>query len=235
MADLSPQPDATEQAPTPSTQKVWDLPTRLVHWSLVAFIALSWWSVENKRMDIHYWSGLILLGLLVFRLYWGFAGPETARFAQFIKGPRAVAGYLSKLFKPDYRASFGHNPLGALSVVALLLAVAVQVGLGLFASDTDYISAGPLNRLIKDNDLIETITDWHEDFFNVLLAVIGLHLVAIAFYLVVKRINLVGPMLTGRRKAANVEGPRAGLAPVSLMRLTIGIVLAVGVVWFIAR
>ena len=235
MADLSPQPDATEQAPTPSTQKVWDLPTRLVHWSLVVFIALSWWSVENKRMDIHYWSGLILLGLLVFRLYWGFAGPETARFAQFIKGPRAVAGYLSKLFKPDYRASFGHNPLGALSVVALLLAVAVQVGLGLFASDTDYISAGPLNRLIKDNDLIETITDWHEDFFNVLLAVIGLHLVAIAFYLVVKRINLVGPMLTGRRKAANVEGPRAGLAPVSLVRLAIGIAIAVGVVWFIAR
>ena len=235
MADLSPQPDATEQAPTPPTQKVWDLPTRLVHWSLVVFIALSWWSVENKRMDIHYWSGLILLGLLVFRLYWGFAGPETARFAQFIKGPRAVAVYLGKLFKPDYRASFGHNPLGALSVVALLLAVAVQVGLGLFASDTDYISAGPLNRLIKDNDLIETITNWHEDFFNVLLAVIGLHLVAIAFYLLVKRINLVGPMLTGRRKAANVEGPRAGLAPVSLMRLTIGIVLAVGVVWFIAR
>ena len=186
-------------------------------------------------MDIHYWSGLILLGLLVFRLYWGFSGPETARFAQFIKGPRAVFGYLGKLFKSDYRASFGHNPLGALSVIALLLAIAVQVGLGLFASDTDYISAGPLNHLIKDNDLIETITEWHEDFFNVLLAVIGLHLVAIAFYLVVKRINLVGPMLTGRRKAANVEGPRAGIAPVSLVRLAIGVVLAVGVVWLIAR
>lgn len=186
-------------------------------------------------MDIHYWSGLILLGLLVFRLYWGFAGPETARFAQFIKGPRAVFGYLGKLFKPDYRASFGHNPLGALSVIALLLAVAVQVGLGLFASDTDFVSAGPLNHHIKDYDLIETITEWHEDFFNVLLAVIGLHLAAIAFYLVVKRINLVGPMLTGRRKAANVEGPRAGIAPVSMVRLLIGIVLAVGVVWLIAR
>jgi len=232
---VTPQPDAPEQAPTPSQQKVWDLPTRLVHWSLVIFIALSWWSVENKRMDIHYWSGLILLGQLIFRLYWGFAGPETARFARFVKGPVAVFGYVGKLFRPNYRASFGHNPLGALSVIALLLAIAIQVGLGLFSSDTDFVSAGPLNHHIKDYDLIETITDWHGDFFNVLLAVIGLHLVAIAFYLIVKRTNLVGPMITGSRKAENVEGPRAGIAPVSWLRLLIGIALAVGVVWFIAR
>lgn len=186
-------------------------------------------------MDIHYWSGLILLGLLVFRIYWGFAGPETARFARFIKGPAAVLGYLGRLFKPDYRASFGHNPLGALSVIALLLAIGIQVSLGLFASDTDFVSAGPLNRHIKDYELVKAITDWHEDFFNVLLAVIGLHLAAIAFYLIAKRINLIGPMVTGSRKAMNVEGPPAGIAPISLVRLLIGIVLAVGVVWFIAR
>jgi cytochrome b len=213
---------------------VWDVPTRLVHWSLVILIALSWWSVENKRMDIHYWSGLTVVGLIVFRVYWGFAGPETARFSRFIKGPRAVFGYVGKLFRPDYRASFGHNPLGALSVIALLLAVATQVGLGLFASDTSYVSSGPLSSLV-DYDTSEEITELHEDFFNVLLAVIGLHLAAIIFYLVGKRINLIGPMITGRRKAVNVEGPPAGIAPISLLRLAIGIALAVGVVWFIAR
>jgi cytochrome b len=213
---------------------VWDVPTRLVHWSLVILIALSWWSVENKRMDIHYWSGLTVVGLIVFRIYWGFAGPETARFSRFIKGPRAVFGYVGKLFRPDYRASFGHNPLGALSVIALLLAVATQAGLGLFASDTSYVSSGPLSSMV-DYETSERVTELHEDFFNVLLAVIGLHLAAIIFYLVGKRINLIGPMITGRRKAVNVDGPPAGIAPISLLRLAIGIALAVGVVWFIAR
>jgi cytochrome b len=213
---------------------VWDVPTRLVHWSLVILIALSWWSVENKRMDIHYWSGLIVIGLIVFRLYWGFAGPETARFSRFIKGPRAVLGYVGKLFRPDYRAGFGHNPLGALSVVALLLAVAIQAGMGLFASDTSYVSSGPLSSMV-DYETSEEITELHEDFFNVLLAVIGLHLAAIVFYLVGKRINLIGPMITGRRKAENVEGPPAGIAPISPLRLIVGVALAVGVVWFIAR
>jgi cytochrome b/cytochrome c556 len=164
----------------------------------------------------------------------GFAGPETARFARFLKGPRAVFAYLGRLFRSDYRASFGHNPLGALSVIALLLAVAIQAGLGLFASDTSYVSSGPLSHLV-DYETSEDITDLHGDFFDVLLIVIGLHLAAIVFYFVVKRTNLVGPMLTGSRKAENVEGPPAGIAPVSWLRLVIGIVLAVGVIWFIAR
>ncbi len=224
----------TEIAPAPSHQNVWDIPTRLVHWSLVIFIGLSWWSVENKRMDIHYWSGLILIGLVVFRIYWGFVGPETARFSRFLKGPRAVFSYVGRLFRPDYRASFGHNPLGALSVIALLLAVAIQAGMGLFASDTSYVSSGPLSHLV-DYETSEDITDLHEDFFNVLLAMIGLHLAAIIFYLVGKRTNLIGPMITGRRKAANAEGPPAGIASVSLLRLAIGVVLAVGAVWLLAR
>lgn len=226
--------DQPQKAPAPATQKVWDLPTRLVHWMFVACVAFSWWSVENKQLEWHVWSGLTLLGLLVFRIYWGFAGPETARFSHFVKGPAAVVGYLGKLFKPNYRAAFGHNPLGALSVIALLLALVTQVGLGLFATDTDYLYSGPLNHLV-DGDTADELTDWHEDFFNVLLALIGLHLAAIAFYLVAKRINLIGPMLTGRRRAENVEGPASGIAPVSLWRLLIGIVLAVGVVFLVTR
>lgn len=226
--------DQPQEAPAPATQKVWDLPTRLVHWMFVACVAFSWWSVENKQLEWHVWSGLTLLGLLVFRIYWGFAGPETARFSHFVKGPAAVVGYLGKLFKPNYRAAFGHNPLGALSVIALLLALVTQVGLGLFATDTDYLYSGPLNHLV-DGDTADELTDWHEDFFNVLLALIGLHLAAIAFYLVAKRINLIGPMLTGRRRAENVEGPASGIAPVRLWRLLIGVVLAVGVVFLVTR
>ena len=119
-------------------------PTGLVNGLFVFCVALSWWTVENDRMDWHYWSGLTLLGLLVFRIYWGFAGPETARFAQFVKGPGAVLGYVPKLLKPNYRAAFGHNPLGALSVVAILGALITQVTLGLFASDTAGTGPGHL-------------------------------------------------------------------------------------------
>lgn len=232
--DLNQPQESAPPAPELPAQKVWDVPTRLVHWLLAGGVAFSWWSVENKQMDLHYWSGLTLLGLLVFRLYWGFAGPETARFAHFIKGPVAVLGYIPKLFGKDYRAAFGHNPLGALSVVALLLAIITQVGLGLFASDTDGLYAGPLNRHI-DYDTAEQVTEFHEDFFNVLLALILLHLAAIAFYLVVKRINLIGPMLSGKRRGENLTGPASGIEAIPLWRLAIGVALAVGVVWFVAR
>jgi len=227
-------PESSMPAAATIAQKVWDVPTRLVHWGLAIGIATSWWSVENKAMDIHYWSGLTILGLLIFRIYWGFAGPETARFASFIKGPMTVFGYIPKLFSKNYRAAFGHNPLGALSVVALLVAVLTQVSLGLFASDTDGLFAGPLNRHV-DYATAEEITDFHEDFFNVVLALVGLHLAAIAFYLVVKRINLIGPMLTGQRRGDHLTGPPSGIAPIPPWRLAIGVALAVGLVWFIAR
>ncbi len=227
MEGTTPQLDTT-----PAKQRVWDLPTRLTHWLFVVGVAFSWWSAEEGQMQWHVWSGLTLLGLLVFRIYWGFAGTETARFSSFIKGPRAVAAYIGKLFKPNYRAAFGHNPLGALSVIALLLALIFQVGLGLFATDTSYVASGPLNHMV-DSDTADAVTDLHEDFFNVLFVLIGLHLAAIAFYLIAKRTNLISPMLTGSRRAENVEGPPAGIAPVPLWRLAIGIVLAVGAVWLV--
>lgn len=215
-------------------QKVWDAPTRLVHWLFVFCVAFSWWSAENDRIDWHYLSGLTLLGLLVFRIYWGFAGPETARFSRFVKGPGAVIGYLPKLLKPNYRAALGHNPLGALSVVAILLALMTQVGLGLFASDTDGLESGPLSRYVS-YEFSKDAGELHEDFFKVVLALIALHVAAIVFYLVVKRTNLIGPMVTGKRSAANAEEPTSGIAPVPLWRLAIGVVLAVAVAWLVGR
>ncbi len=218
--------------PQPATQKVWDAPVRLVHWLLVFFVAFSWWTAEEGQMDWHFWSGLTIVGLLVFRIYWGFAGPETARFSRFVKGPGAVLSHAGKLFGADYRAAFGHNPLGALSVVAILLALIAQVGLGLFASDTDGLYSGPLSPYV-DYEVSKDAGDLHEDAFNILLILIGLHIAAILFYLVVKRINLIGPMLTGRRKAVNIEGPPSGIAPVPVWRFLIGIALAGLVVFLI--
>ena len=113
-------------APLTGKQPVWDLPVRLVHWLLAALIAFSWWSVKNHHTDWHIWSGIAILTLLVFRLLWGFVGSSTARWAGFVRGPRTVLGYL----RGGWRGA-GHTPLGAISVVAMFLAVAVPVGLGL--------------------------------------------------------------------------------------------------------
>ena len=214
-------------------QKVWDAPTRLFHWLIVGLVAFSWWTAEEHIFDWHKASGLAIVGLLVFRIYWGFAGPETARFGQFIRGPRAIFSYAGSLFGPTHKLAFGHNPLGGLSVAAMLVALAAQVVLGLFAADTDTgLDAGPLSRFVS-YDFAETAGDLHEDAFNILLILIGLHLSAILFYLIFKRANLIGPMITGRR-TQGVTGRADGLAKVPLWRLALGVVIAAAVVWPLA-
>ena len=172
--------------------RVWDLPTRLFHWLLAGLIGFSWWSAKNDHIDWHIWSGFGILTLLLFRLLWGLFGSSTARFANFVRGPAAVYGYL----RGEWRG-IGHNPLGALSVLLLLAATMAQVALGLFSADEDGLFSGPLAQLVSF-DASEEITDLHEDFFNVLLVLIIVHVGAILFYAVIKRSNLVGPMITGR-------------------------------------
>ncbi len=144
-------------------QPVWDLPIRLFHWLLAALIAFSWWSVEYDHTSWHIWSGCAILTLLIFRLLWGFVGSSTARFSSFIRGPRAVVDYLRGKW-----TGTGHTPLGALSVVALLLAVSVQVGLGLFSEDEDGIFMGPLAKQVS-SDTSDKVRDIHALWFYVVL------------------------------------------------------------------
>lgn len=185
--------------------RVWDLPTRLFHWTLVGLIAFSWWSAEEHQYDLHLWSGMAVVTLILFRLLWGLFGSSTARFANFVRGPAAVRDYLSGQWR-----GIGHNPLGALSVIALLGLVALQAGLGLFASDEDGLLLGPLSGFISGN-ASEQVTELHEDLFNVLLVLIGLHVAAILFYWLAKKQNLVGPMISGKaRLDADVEPMRPG-------------------------
>jgi len=176
------------------TAAVWDLPTRLFHWLLVAFLGFSWWTAEQGEEQLHIWSGLAVMTLLVFRLLWGVAGSSTARFASFVRGPGALRGYLAGRWR-----GIGHNPLGGLSVVALLAVVAAQVGLGLFASDEDGLAEGPLARLVS-LDASEKAVELHEQMFDVLLAFAVLHVAAILFYRLRGR-DLLWPMITGRTRA----------------------------------
>lgn len=183
---------------------VWDWTVRAFHWLTVLLVALLWWSAEEGMMDWHKRFGLCLLGLLVFRIVWGLIGSQTARFANMPFGPRHLGGYLSKVRRGDHRASFGHNPAGVLSVAVILIALATQVTTGLFSVDVDGLESGPLATLVS----FETgrqFAEIHEMGFNILLALIGLHVIAIMTYLIVFRDNLVRPMLTGRRARADFE------------------------------
>jgi cytochrome b len=176
---------------------VWDVPVRLFHWTLVGLIAFSWWSAENERIEVHIWSGLAVLTLLFFRFLWGLFGSSTARFRSFVVGPAAIKNYLRA---PAAWTQAGHTPLGALSVLALLSLIAVQVGLGLIISDEDGVHSGPLTNLVAF-ETSEAARDWHESLFNVLLAFIALHVAAILLYRIVWGKRLTSAMISGRQKA----------------------------------
>ncbi len=173
---------------------VWDLPVRLFHWGIVALIAFSWWSAEYNHTQWHLYSGYLALFALLFRLAWGVIGSSTARFAGFIRGPRAVMRYLGG--GGSEQPSVGHTPIGALSVIALLALIGAQIGFGLFLVNEDGDYAGPLARLVSD-DTSELARTVHLTLFNVLLGFIILHVLAILFYRFWRGKKLLGPMVGG--------------------------------------
>jgi cytochrome b len=209
--------------------RVWDLPTRATHWLLVLLVATSWWSADSHHMDYHRYSGYGLLGLLLFRLYWGFVGSDTARFVHFVKGPRAIWRYVRAR---GHQTFPGHNPLGALSVLGLLGLLVSQVTLGLFSVDVDGMESGPWSRFVSF-EVGRACAHAHHAVFNVLLGFIALHLGAVLFYWVVKRDNLVRPMLTGWKSWTHRHDVHASLAPWWLA--AVGVVLSAVVVTGIVK
>lgn len=199
--------------------KLWDLPTRLFHWLLVAGIAGAFITESADEMEWHGRVGLFILGLLVFRIVWGFVGSTYARFCTFVKGPQSIKAYL----RGEWHG-LGHNPLGALSVLAILGVLCLQVGTGLFAND-DGSFFGPLARLVSDG-LSHDLTELHEAGEPLILGLVGLHIAAILFYGHVKKEKLLGPMITGWKEA---DGQAAtGGGPVTFI---IALALAIAAVY----
>lgn len=204
-------------------QFVWDFPTRIFHWLLAVLLGFSWWSAETYHLDWHRYSGITVLGLVAFRLLWGLFGTSTARFSQFVKGPGTVISYVRP--SSQLPVPVGHNPLGGWSVIVMLVLLMVQVTAGLFAVDIDGIESGPLSHLV-DFDRGRTASAIHDFTFDLLLVVVALHIIAIIFYLVVRRRNLVGPMVTGFQRVS--EGGAMGSAVrVPGWRLVVTIFVAV--------
>ncbi len=188
---------------TTYTTRVWDLPTRIFHWALVACVIalVVTGQIGGNAMVWHFRCGYAVLSLLLFRIVWGLVGGRWSRFASFIYAPGTIVRYLKGLGRPEH--SVGHNPLGAGSVFAMLLFLLAQVGSGLF-SDDDIANAGPLSKFVS-NAMVSASTWYHKEVGKrVLIVLVILHVAAILFYLFKKKENLVKPMIHGDKVLEHV-------------------------------
>ncbi len=219
----------TGEAPA-AARMVWDLPVRATHWLLVLTVAGAWSThyAGTRWFTWHRWFGYATLVLVAFRITWGFVGTRHARFSSFVPGRAGLVAYLRGQVP---RATPGHNPLGALSVLAMLAALLFQAATGLFAND-EIASAGPFYGWIAPGTS-NRITGLHEANSNLVLGLVVLHLCAIAWYVRVAGRPLVRAMITGEKPASEVppaeaiEGSRTLLALAVIATLTIALALAV--------
>ncbi|MEZ5642964.1 MAG: cytochrome b/b6 domain-containing protein [Burkholderiaceae bacterium] len=218
-----------------NTVRIWDLPTRLFHWllavSVIGLIVTA--KVGGDAMNWHFRLGYVVFALLLFRLMWGFVGGRWSRFASFFPTPARLGRYLRGQARPEDHA--GHNPLGAFSVLAMLLVLAAQVGTGLF-SDDDIAFAGPLTGLVAGST-VRAASSYHKDVGQLLvIGLVALHLLAIAFYFFAKRKNLVRPMVTGDKTRAEAGGVTAATDGFRRRALALVLIaLAAGVVTWVVK
>jgi cytochrome b len=186
-----------------STRLVWDLPVRMTHWLLVIAVLGCYVTSQlaTKSYNWHKYCGYTILVLVSFRIVWGFVGTRYARFAQFMRSPRRAFQYLGSLGSDAGCNSYvGHNPMGGWSIIAMLALLMAQAATGLFAND-DVSSVGPLFGWVS-NPLSNTLTKFHHLFFNLLEALVVLHISTIAYYGFVRKEDLLTPMVTGRKLTA---------------------------------
>ncbi len=210
--------------PATLSRMVWDLPLRAAHWLLVLAVAGAWAThyAGTRWFTWHRWFGYATLVLVLFRIAWGFIGTRHARFASFVRGPGRLVEYLAG--RP-LRATPGHNPLGALSVLAMLATLLFQAATGLFAND-EIASAGPFYGWIAPGTS-NRVTGLHEANSNLVLALVVLHLCAIAWYARVAGRSLVRAMVTGKKPAPEV--PPAEAVANSRLLLALAVVAALAI------
>jgi cytochrome b len=214
--------------------RVWDLPTRLFHWLLAATVigAVVTAKIGGGAMVWHFRLGLLALGLLAFRLAWGLVGGRWSRFASFLYAPSTVLRYLRGGSGVAEHHDVGHSPLGSLSVRALLGVLAVQAGTGLVADD-EIANVGPLNRFVS-GATAGSATAWHKEWgANLLIALVVLHVLAILFYAVVRRRDLVRPMLGGDKVLPEGTPASADGVPQRLLAALLAVAAAALVGWIV--
>ncbi len=184
--------------------------TRLWHWVLVLAVGLNWSFGTFMSFDTirwHFYLGYLILGLMAFRLLWGFVGPAPVRYRALLPRPRAIFAYLGHLGRREPGGSPGHNPLGALSVLAMVVAISAQAVTGLFIESDDFFEYGPLAGYVAEYT-VNRMTWWHHFIADIILVLVILHVAAILFYLLWKRENLIKPMITGWKPVKTDSPPK---------------------------
>ncbi len=182
-------------------EPIWDPVTRAWHWLLAASVITGWALGEFRTFSVMQWHiylGYLTGALLVVRYVWGWAGPAPVRHRTLFASLRGVPAYLRRVGDRRPSGVAGHNPVGALSVIAMVLALTAQVVTGLFSEDDALFHSGPLASEVS-SATVDMMTGYHHFFARVVLALVVLHLAAVLFYLVWKRENLVAPMWHGRK------------------------------------
>lgn len=216
---------------------VWDGFVRCFHWSLVLLFVVSviTGKVGGNAIQWHMWSGYAILALVMFRIIWGFVGGEYARYASFLSGPVRALKFAKGLLGKAHEHVIGHNPVGGWMVLVLLLLLAAQAGLGLFSND-EIATTGPLARYVSDETSI-TLMSRHRVLGDLLLILVGVHIVAVLFHLIIKKENLIRAMFHGNKElppelAREAQAARKASLPLGFVVLTLAIAaVAVAVNW----
>lgn len=209
---------------------IWDLPTRLFHWGLAVSVSVclaTGLSGSFSLMDIHIWSGIVTLGLLIFRLMWGFIGNRYARFHTFLVSPGKLLRGSMQLLQGRLPPAPGHNPPGGWMIMLMLLALFLQTGTGLFADDDIWFS-GPLAPLLE-YDTRRWVTGLHHDGYKVIIGLVSIHILAIFWHEICRRHPLVRPMFTGYSQVQGESSATPWLNAVAAAAITLGCI-----VWIIS-
>jgi cytochrome b len=200
---------------------LWDRPVRIIHWLIVLLLPASWWTAEEGHMEVHQWLGFSVLIAVLTRLCWGLVGSAQARFADFLRGPRAV---IATLRGQSVSRTPGHNPAGGWSALLLWTLLIAQVITGTVNTD-DVLFTGPFREVFGE-DLSNALSAWHETIFNALLGFIALHIAAIVYYERKRDKRLLRPMITGSAPGRHGTAP-----PQPLYKALIIAALITGMVW----
>jgi cytochrome b len=214
------------------TTRIWDLPTRLFHWSLLVCVIglVATGLTGGGWMVWHFRFGFGVLTLLLFRIVWGLVGGHYSRFSSFIYAPGTVIAYLKGQGKPEHSA--GHNPLGAGSVFAMLALLIAQVSTGLMADD-EIANAGPLAKFVSGS-VVSAVTSYHKTWGKyILITLILVHIAAILFYRIKKRENLIAPMIGGDKNMASLVPASVDTFATRMGALAVFAICAASVAWMV--
>lgn len=225
-------------AQSAGTVRAWDLPTRLFHWALVFCIASAWVSFRfagalgDPTLRWHRWNGYAILVLLVFRVLWGFVGGSTSRFSAFLTWPWNAVRYLRRALAKGHGAYLGHNPAGTWMIIALFVGVTAQALLGLFTLEHNELTAGPLQRLILDDEAAtKFVQKLHAQGFYILLGLVALHVAVNLAYQLLAKDKLISAMVTGRKPAGKYQDQheaRGGSLVAGLVCLGLSVIIVFG-------